>query len=165
MLRPIAGAMIRSSAIRRSNCAGNIDCAPSLMRVIRIAMHFDNQAVGAGGHRRPCHRATMSRRPAPWLGSPTIGRWLSFLTTGIAEMSKVLRVAGLERADPALAEDDVFVAAAQHVLGPRAAIPQIVADMPRLISTGFLRMPELAQQREVCMLRAPTWKMSVCTCR
>ena len=30
MLRPIAGAMIRSSAIRRSNCAGNIDCAPSL---------------------------------------------------------------------------------------------------------------------------------------
>ena len=30
MLRPIAGAMIRSSAISRSNCAGNIDCAPSL---------------------------------------------------------------------------------------------------------------------------------------
>ena len=30
MLRPIAGAMIRSSAINRSNCAGNIDCAPSL---------------------------------------------------------------------------------------------------------------------------------------
>ena len=30
MLRPMAGAMIRSSAISRSNCAGNIDCAPSL---------------------------------------------------------------------------------------------------------------------------------------
>jgi hypothetical protein len=30
MLRPIAGAMIRSSAISRSNCDGNIDCAPSL---------------------------------------------------------------------------------------------------------------------------------------
>ena len=30
MLRPIAGAMMRSSAISRSNCAGNIDCAPSL---------------------------------------------------------------------------------------------------------------------------------------
>ena len=30
MLRPIAGAMIRSSAISRSNCAGNSDCAPSL---------------------------------------------------------------------------------------------------------------------------------------
>ena len=29
MLRPIAGAMIRSSAISRSNCTGNIDCAPS----------------------------------------------------------------------------------------------------------------------------------------
>jgi len=30
MLRPIAGAMMRSSAISRSNCAGNIDWAPSL---------------------------------------------------------------------------------------------------------------------------------------
>ena len=30
MLRPIAGAMIRSSAMRRSNCAGNSDWAPSL---------------------------------------------------------------------------------------------------------------------------------------
>ena len=30
MLRPIAGAMIRNSAMSRSNCAGNRDCAPSL---------------------------------------------------------------------------------------------------------------------------------------
>jgi hypothetical protein len=29
MLRPIAGAMMRSSAMSWSNCAGNIDCAPS----------------------------------------------------------------------------------------------------------------------------------------
>ena len=36
--------------------------------------------------------ATLSRRPVPWLGSPMIGRWLSFCTTGIAEMSNVFRV-------------------------------------------------------------------------
>ena len=30
MLRPMAGAMMRSSAISRSNCDGNSDCAPSL---------------------------------------------------------------------------------------------------------------------------------------
>jgi hypothetical protein len=36
--------------------------------------------------------ATLSRRPVPWLGSTTIGRWLRFFTTGIAEMSSVLRV-------------------------------------------------------------------------
>ena len=36
--------------------------------------------------------ATLSRRPVPWLGSTTIGRWLSFCTTGIAEISSVLRV-------------------------------------------------------------------------
>src|SRR5205814_2141051 len=29
ILLPIAGAMTRSSAMSRSNCAGNIDCAPS----------------------------------------------------------------------------------------------------------------------------------------
>ena len=30
VVRPMAGAMIRNSAIRRSNCDGNSDCAPSL---------------------------------------------------------------------------------------------------------------------------------------
>jgi len=30
--------------------------------------------------------------PVPWLGSTKTGRWLNFLTTGIAEMSSVLRV-------------------------------------------------------------------------
>ena len=30
MLRPMAGAMMRSSAIKRSNWAGSNDCAPSL---------------------------------------------------------------------------------------------------------------------------------------
>ncbi len=35
---------------------------------------------------------TLSRRPVPWLGSTTIGRWLRFLITGIAARSSVLRV-------------------------------------------------------------------------
>src|SRR6266851_1233759 len=93
MLRPMAGAMIRSSAIKRSNCEGNIDWAPSLSArsgsqctsMIRPSAPAATAARAIG--------ATMSRRPAPWLGSATIGRWLSFLTTGIAEMSNVLRVA------------------------------------------------------------------------
>ena len=36
--------------------------------------------------------ATLSRRPVPWLGSASTGRWLSDWSTGIAEMSSVLRV-------------------------------------------------------------------------
>ena len=36
--------------------------------------------------------ATLSRSPVPWLGSTRVGRWLSLWTTGIAEMSSVLRV-------------------------------------------------------------------------
>ena len=41
-------------------------------------MHLDDQAVGATAAAARAIGATMSRRPAPWLGSATIGRWLSF---------------------------------------------------------------------------------------
>ena len=56
MLRPIAGAMIRSSAIKWSNCDGNIDCAPSLSARSGSGVNFDEQAVGTGGDRGPGHR-------------------------------------------------------------------------------------------------------------
>ena len=35
---------------------------------------------------------TLSRRPTAWEGSAMIGKWDSFSMTGIAEMSRVLRV-------------------------------------------------------------------------
>ena len=35
---------------------------------------------------------TMSRRPVPWEGSPSTGRWLRCFRTGIADTSMVLRV-------------------------------------------------------------------------
>ena len=35
---------------------------------------------------------TRCQRPVPWLGSATIGRWLSRLMTGMAVRSSVLRV-------------------------------------------------------------------------
>jgi hypothetical protein len=55
-------------------------------------MDFDDQPSAPGGNRRARHGRDLVARPVPWLGSATIGRWLNFLTTGIAEMSSVLRV-------------------------------------------------------------------------
>ena len=104
--------------------------------------------------------ATMSRRPAPWLGSATIGRWLSFLTTGIAEMSNVLRVAvsnvrmpRSQRMTSLLPPLSTYSADSSH--------SSIVAEMPRLISTGLRACPSSRSSVKFCMLRAPTWKMSV----
>ena len=88
----MAGAMIRSSAMSRSNCVGKIDWAPSLTAwsgsgwtsMIRPSAPAAMAARAIG--------ATLSRRPVPWLGSAMTGRWLSLWTTGIAEMSMVFRV-------------------------------------------------------------------------
>ncbi len=106
--------------------------------------------------------ATMSRLPAPWLGSATIGRWLSFLMTWNRRDVEGVSRRGLERADAALTEDHVGVAAAQVTYSADSSHSSIVAEMPRLISTRLARVSKLPQQREVppCMLRAPSWKMS-----
>jgi hypothetical protein len=65
IVRPIAGAMIRSSAIRRSNCDGNIVWAPSLSAwsgstwtsIIKPSAPAATAARAIG--------ATLSRRPVP----------------------------------------------------------------------------------------------------
>ena len=60
--------------------------------LVGVGMDFDQQSVAAGRDRGARHCATMSRRPVPCEGSPSIGRCDSFFTTGMAEMSIVLRV-------------------------------------------------------------------------
>src|ERR1700704_4204072 len=82
--------------------------------------------------------ATISRRPAPWLGSAMIGRWLSFLTTGIAGMSNVLRVA----------VSNVVLPAPQHPPGRGQPLLDRRRDAA-LEEHGLARVPQLAQQREV----------------
>ena len=88
-----------------------------------------------------------------------IGRWLSFLTTGIAEMSSVLRVAvsnvrmpRSHRMTSVLPPLSTYSADSSH--------SSIVAEMPRLSSTGLRACPSSRSSVKFCMLRAPTWKMS-----
>ena len=61
-------------------------------RVIRMMMDFHDQPVRARGDSGSRHGRHQSRRPMPCDGSAIIGRCESFFTTGMAEMSIVLRV-------------------------------------------------------------------------
>src|SRR6516162_8092301 len=90
--RPMAGAMMRSSAINCVNVEGSSDCAPSesarsgslWTSMIRPSAPAATAARAMGG--------TLSRRPVACEGSPMMGRCESFLMTGIAARSNVLRV-------------------------------------------------------------------------
>ena len=79
----------------------------------------------------------MSRRPAPWLGSPMIGRWLSFFTTGIAEMSNVFRVAVSNVRMPR-SHSTTSVLPPLNTYSADSSHSSMVAEMPRFSRTGFL---------------------------
>ena len=116
--RPTAGAMIRNCCINSANCSGPSDCAPSLSAWSGIMVHFDR----AGRRRPPRPRpapsaATLSRRPVPCEGSADHRQVRELLHH--RDRGDVHGVAGVgfERADAALAQDHVVVAAGQDVLG------------------------------------------------
>ena len=93
MVRPTAGAIIRNWPISSSNCSGSSDCAPSLRAWSGSGCTSIEQTVGARGHRGARHRQQPYRGvPCRATDRPTIGRCESFFTTGIAEISMVLRV-------------------------------------------------------------------------
>ena len=79
--------MMRNSVISRSNCAGNSDCAPSLRARSGSGCASMSRPSAPAATAARAIGATLSRRSVPWLGSTTIGRWLSLWITGIVEMS------------------------------------------------------------------------------
>src|SRR5262249_12195847 len=90
--RPTAGAITRSSPTSWANCSGYRDCAPSESALSgQLWTSISRPSAPAAMAARPMG-ATLSRRPVPCEGSATIGRWESFLTMGMAEVSSVLRV-------------------------------------------------------------------------
>ena len=91
---------------------------------------------------------TRSLRPAACDGSTMIGRWLVACTTGTAEMSRVLRVAGSKVRMPRsqsttsrLPRWAMYSAAISH--------SSMVAVIPRLSSTGLPALADGLQQPEV----------------
>src|SRR5262245_1184878 len=125
-------------------------------RLLGVVVHLDEQPVRARGHPARAIGITLSRRPVPWLGSTRMGRWLSFLTTGIAEMSSVLRVAFSKVRMPR-SHRITCVLPPARMYSAESSHSSIVAERPRLSSTGRRTLPSSLSRSKFCMLRAPTW--------
>ncbi len=81
-----------NSSINRANSSSVNCCAPSLHASAGFGCTSISNA-SAPIATAPLHMAiTRSARPAPWLGSITIGECDSFLMIGMVERSSVLRV-------------------------------------------------------------------------
>ena len=100
--------------VRKS--AMGICCAASLRACSGSRVHLDDDPVRPAATAARASGSTRSRRPAGCDGSTTTGRCVSCLSTGIAAMSSVKRVARLERLDPALAEHHLRVSLPDDVL-------------------------------------------------
>src|ERR1700733_8091625 len=92
MFRFTAVAMMRSWSMSLSNCSGNSDCAPSDNALSGLGWTSIRSPSQPAATAARAMGATLSRRPTPCEGSASIGRCESFLITGMAEMSMVLRV-------------------------------------------------------------------------
>src|SRR5689334_24648660 len=89
---PTAGAITFNWPTSWANCSGYSDCAPSERALSgQLCTSTSRPSAPAAMAARPMG-ATFSRRPVPCDGSASIGKWESFLTIGMAEISIVLRV-------------------------------------------------------------------------
>src|ERR1041385_7425900 len=90
--RPAAAMNGFSSSINLAKPSNDTCCAPSLQASAGFGC-TSTRSASAPMATAPLHMAvTRSARPAPWLGSITMGQCDSFLITGIAPRSSVLRV-------------------------------------------------------------------------
>src|SRR5271154_577825 len=87
-----AEAITRNSCISLANCSGKSVCAPSETALSGFGCTSISKPSAPAATAARAIAGTLSRRPTPCDGSPSIGRCDSFLMTGIAEMSIVLRV-------------------------------------------------------------------------
>ena len=143
MLRPMAGAMMRNSAIRTIELrAGNIDCAPSR------AHGPDRSGPRRSGRRRPLRLPHIAqRRPCPVV-PPVAGvgnnnrKMTELLHHG--DRRHVERCGSPSRTcDAVPAENDVAVATAEDI-PPTAATLRSSPRYPCLSSTGLRRCPSSA---------------------
>ena len=149
----------RSIAIVSANFAKVSDCGPSesafsgvgWTSIISPSAPAATAAHDMGGTRR----AT----PVAWDGSTMTGRWVRSLRTGIAERSRVFRVASSKVRIPRshritwrLPSDRQYSALIRYSV--------IVVIIPRLRRMGRFDLPIRLRREKFWTLRAPTWRMS-----
>src|SRR5690348_510530 len=92
ILRPTAGAIMRNCAISSSSCSKWSDCAPSESACSGSLCTSSSKPSAPAATAARAMGTTLSRRPVPCEGSASMGKWESFLMTGMAAISRVLRV-------------------------------------------------------------------------
>ncbi len=158
-MRPTACATFRRSLTSAANFFGSSDCGPSESAVSGFGCTSMTSPSAPAATAALAIGPTYSQEPVPWLGSTTTGRWESCLMTGTAARSKVKRVSVSKVRMPRshritlkLPWLRMYSAASRNSV--------MVADNPRLSSTGFRDCPTSFSNSKFCMLRAPIWMTS-----
>ncbi len=116
--------------------------------MVGIAVHFDDEPVAPRGHGGARHRRHLVALPRPVARVNQDRQVAELLDDGDRrDVERVARVA-LERADAALAQHHVHVAARQDVFRRQQPLFDRRGNAA-LEHDGHRRMPQLAQQREV----------------
>src|SRR5271170_6723617 len=122
--------------------------------VVRVAMHFNQQRIRPGGHRRSRHRRNLVASPRP-VRRVRRHRQMRQLVNNRnrGNIHRVPRVS-LKRPNPALAQNHAIMYSADNRSSSK------VAAIPRFTSTGFRTFPNSRSRLKFCMFRAPSWRIS-----
>src|SRR3989338_5898261 len=143
-----------SSLTRAVNFLGSSDWGPSeratsgfgWTSIIRPSAPAAMAALAIG--------PTYSQLPVPWLGSTMTGRWDRFLITGTALRSSVKRVWSSNVRMPRSQRMTLKLPWLRRDSAARRN-SVMVAERPRLSSTGLCDWPTSLRSSKFCMLRAP----------
>ncbi len=152
--RPARARAISASNSSRSSCWKPSDSAWSGRWCVSI---ISPSAPAASAAR--AHGSRMSFRPSAWLTSTMTGSEVSCLSSGIAEMSSVLRV---QRSKVRMPRSHSTTASlpSDRMYSAESSSSSRVAMKPRLSSTGLPSRPIAFSSSVLYMLRAPTCSMS-----
>ena len=103
--------------------------------------------------------STIQAVPAACEGSTITGRCDCRLSSGMAEMSRLLRII-VSKVRMPRSQRMTFSLPPARMYSALMSHSSIVAERPRLSSTGFFVRPRALSRRKFCMLRAPTCRMS-----
>ena len=92
----------------------------------------------------------------------TMGRCVFFLTIGMTDRSRVLRVYFSKVRMPR-SQRMTFSLPPAMMYSALMSHSSMVLARPRLSSTGLFVLPRALSRSKFCMLRAPTWMRSTCS--
>src|SRR3990170_990765 len=153
---PTAAAIPFSRATISWKASGRRDCGPSERAVSGSWWTSTMTPSAPAAMAAAASGSTRLIFPAAWLGSAITGRWERPFRTGIAETSKVFRVADSKVRTPR-SQRMIFRFPSEAMYSADISHSMIVALIPRLRMTGLSRRATSVRSRKFCMFLAPIW--------